>query len=211
MDKIDLKILKRGYYPKGGGEILLEITPRLKFDLEEMPVAKIKLVEQGTLEQIRGIVNVSSELAESEVAERIQRAVQNSLKSFEVPVSVRTEYAKSLSVGGEALVWALYSEEGTMSYDNPVLLGASALLEKGKSSETIGKEASLSLENELKSESAVDHYLADQLIPFMGLLPGSEIKVSSISDHLKTNIFVVEKFLPVGFSIKGDLVICSRL
>lgn len=211
VDKIDLKILKRGYYPKGGGEILLEITPRLKFDLEEMPVAKIKLVEQGTLEQIRGIVNVSSELAESEVAERIQRAVQNSLKSFEVPVSVRTEYAKSLSVGGEALVWALYSEEGTMSYDNPVLLGASALLEKGKSSETIGKEASLSLENELKSESAVDHYLADQLIPFMGLLPGSEIKVSSISDHLKTNIFVVEKFLPVGFSIKGDLVICSRL
>jgi RNA 3'-terminal phosphate cyclase len=29
-EKIELKILKRGYYPQGGGEIQLEINPKFK-------------------------------------------------------------------------------------------------------------------------------------------------------------------------------------
>src|SRR3989338_10073464 len=82
VEKIEIKILKRGYYPKGQGVIRLEISPRFnihKYDSfsalsEELPfkVPKIVMLEQGKLEQIRGIINVSVELQEKEVGERIK-------------------------------------------------------------------------------------------------------------------------------------------
>ena len=216
VEKIELKIIKRGYYPKGGGEIHLEITPKFKlneFDnfeglLEELQfkVAKIKLVGQGELEQIRGIVDVSDELVDKEVAERVKRSAESVLKSFEAPINIRAEYSKSLSVGGNCLLWAIFSQNGKVDFDNPVILGGDALIEKGKSSEEIGKGAAEKLKKEIDSEAAVDHYLADQLIPFMALLPESEILASSVSDHAKTNIYVVEKFLSVGFKIEGNRI-----
>ena len=216
VEKIEMKILKRGYYPRGGGEVELKITPRWKlkdFDsysalLEEVRVktAKIALSAQGKLEQIRGVVNVSSELQEKEVGERIQRVCEGDLKKLGVPVNVRVDYVNSLSVGGEVLLWGVFSNNGQVDYDNPVLLGGDALIEKGKRSEEVGKEAVAELLEEVESEAAVDVHLADMLIPFMGLLCGSSIEVSSVSDHVLTNIYVVEKFLDVGFSVEGKRI-----
>lgn len=47
--------------------------------------------------------------------------------------------------------------------------------------------------------------MGDQIIPYLGLV-GGKIKVSEITDHLKSNIWVVEKFLPVKFKIEGNIV-----
>ncbi len=216
VEKIELKIIKRGYFPKGGGEIQLEVTPR--FNLEnydnfvslmeeiEFKICKIKLENQGELEQIKGVINLSSELEEKEVGERIQRAVINQLSKHDSAINIRVEYAKSFSVGGEVLLWAIFSNDGKVDFDNPVLLGSSVLVEKGKTSEAIGKEVALLLEKEITSKSAVDHFLGDQLIAYMGLLPGSKINVSEISNHANTNIYIVEKFLPVGFRNEGSYI-----
>jgi len=214
VEKIELKVIKKGYYPKGGGEVKLEITPRMKKETdfgafnEELQVkcAKINLLVQDELEQIRGIVNLSAELQEKEVGERIKKAAEGSLKEFAVAKNIRIEYSKTDSVGGELVLWALFSEKGKINFDNPVVLGGDALIEKGKSSESIGKEAAEKLKREIASGAAVDHYIEDQLIQFMGLLPGSEIEVSELSEHTKTNIYVVEKFLPVSFKIKGKKI-----
>jgi RNA 3'-terminal phosphate cyclase len=40
----------------------------------------------------------------------------------------------------------------------------------------------------------------------MGLLPESIILVREVSDHVKTNIYVVEKFLKVQFEIENDKI-----
>lgn len=212
-EKIELKILKRGYYPKGGGEISLEISPKFKLgsyssfseflnDLSQR-TAKIKLVEQGKLEQIKGVINISQELAEKNVAERIQNSATTVLKNLKAPVNIRVDYANSLSIGGEILLWALFSQNNRMDFDNPVILGGDALVEKNKSSEEIGKEAAEELIAEIDSGSAVDKHLADQLISFMALLPDSEIRCSQITEHARTNIYVAEHFLPIKFEIAG--------
>ncbi len=212
VDKLELKVLKRGYYPKGGGEVVVEVSPRFnltKYEslgslLEELSakLCKIKLVEQGKLQQVRGVVNVSSELVDAEVGERIQRAAS---AGFEVPVNVRVDYAKTLNVGGEVLLWGVFGEGG-VDFDNPVLIGSSGLLDKRKSSEELGKEVARMLQKEMDSECAVDEHLADQLVMFMGLLPGSIIKTSSVSDHVKSNVYVVEKFLDIGFKIEKNMI-----
>ena len=216
VEKMEMKILKRGYYPKGQGLIRLEISPRFNIHKypsfsalsEELPfkVPKFILLEQGRLEQIRGIVNVSAELQEKEVGERIRNALVGSVKQYDVPVNIRGEYAKAESVGGEALVWGVFSKDGKVDYDNPVLLAGDALVEKNKSSEEIGKEAAEEMKKQIAAGAAVDHYLADQLIQFMGLLPGSRIMAGEVSKHAETNMYVVEKFLPVAFRIEGKVV-----
>ncbi|HLD40008.1 MAG TPA: RNA 3'-terminal phosphate cyclase [Candidatus Nanoarchaeia archaeon] len=216
VEKIEMKILKRGYYPKGQGLIRLEISPRFtihKYEsfsalAEELPfkVPKIKLLEQGKLEQIRGIVNVSAELQEKEVGERIKNAIVGSLRSYHAPINIRAEYAKAESIGGEALVWGVFSHDGKVDFDNPVLLAGDALVEKGKSSEEIGQAAAEELKKQIDAGVAVDHHLADQLVQFMGLLPGSKIKAGKISKHAETNMYVLEKFLPVAFKIEGNVV-----
>tara|TARA_Y100000310_G_scaffold243013_1_gene247362 strand:+ start:976 stop:2061 length:1086 start_codon:yes stop_codon:yes gene_type:complete len=217
VEKIELKILRRGYYPKGNGLISLEISSRHKnqdFNVfyEELnsQVPAIKLIKQGTLEQIKGVVNVSKELAEKEVGERIKKTAEVKLKKYEVPVNIRVDYAESLSVGGEVLLWGMFSEEGKINSDNPVILGSDVLIEKGKSSEQIGSEVAERLIKEIDSKAAVDYNLADQLISIMALLPNSEIKVSKISDHTKTNFYVCEQFLPIGFKIEGDVISVER-
>ena len=216
VEKIEIKILRRGYYPKGLGSIRLEISPRFnlhKYESfsalrDELPfkVQKILLLEQGKLEQIRGIVNVSSELQEKDVGDRIKNAALGGLKQYNVPANIRVEYAKAESIGGEVLVWGIFSAGGKVDYDNPVILAGDALIEPQKSSEEIGKEAAGELKKQIDAGAAVDYHLADQLIQFMGLLPGSQMKAGELSKHAQTNMYVVEKFLPVGFKVENNMV-----
>lgn len=216
VEKIELKILKRGYYPKGQGLIRLEISPRFNIHKygsfsalrDELPfkVPKLTLIEQGKLEQIRGIVNVSAELQEKEVGDRIKIAAVGSLKQYNVPINIRMEYAQAESIGGEVLVWGIFSTRSKVDYDNPVLLAGDALVDISKSSEEIGKEAAEELKKQIDAGAAVDHHLADQLIQFMGLLPGSKIKAGEVSKHAETNMYVAEKFLSVGFKVENNIV-----
>ena len=213
VEKIELKILRRGYYPKGNGLISLEISPKHKnqefnafYEELSSSVPRIHLISQGNLEQIKGIVNCANVLSNKQVGERIQKSAEMKLSQLNVPVTIRVDYSESLSLGGEALIWGIFSEEGKINFDNPIILGSDVLIEKGKSSEQIGKEAAEKLVKEMDSGAAVDHNLADQLIAFMSLLPGSKIKVSDISDHAKTNFYVCEQFLPVGFKIEDNVI-----
>ncbi|MBI2669430.1 RNA 3'-terminal phosphate cyclase [Candidatus Woesearchaeota archaeon] len=203
VEKIEIKIEQRGYYPEGGGKVTAEITPKIKMEnsftsLDFSLVPKIQLAEQGKLEQIKGLINVSAELEEPQVAERIRRAAEAKLRKYQVPINIRLEYAKSRSIGGEALFWAVF--------DTEVILGADSLIEKGRRSEDIGTEAAEKLIVEIDSGAAVDVHAEDQLIPFLALLPGSTIKVREVTQHAKTNIYVVEKFLPVKFEVKDSVI-----
>lgn len=216
VEKIKLKILKRGYYPKGGGEVSLEISPKFKLNNYEnfaqfnedlnFRTAKINLVEQGKLEQIKGVVNVSAELQEKDVGERIKTAAESVLRKYSLPIDIRVEYTNTLSTGGAIVLWAIFGQDGKVDFDNPVILGADALVERGKSSEQVGKEAAEKLIVEIDSGAAVDRYLADQLISFMALLPGSEIKPREVSKHAQTNIYVAEKFLDAGFKVERNKI-----
>ncbi len=205
VDKIDLKIIKRGYYPKGGGEIQLIIHPKYlnEFyqDLREIP--RINLTELGDLVQIKGVINCSTHLEEKEVAERIKRSAEITLAPRNCPTDIRIEYANTLSPGGEIVLWAQYASEEEINFKNPVILGADARAEKGKSAEKVGQEAANNLIQEIKSGACVDKYLADQLLLYLALLPGSKMRISELTEHTKTNMYIIEKFLDIKFNLKG--------
>jgi RNA 3'-terminal phosphate cyclase len=86
------------------------------------------------------------------------------------------------------------------------LAGFSALGERGKPAEKVAREACLSLLEFLKTEAALEEHLADQILPFLALTKRpSSFTVSKITSHLQTNVWVVEKFLPLKIKVEGRL------
>lgn len=213
---IEYELEKRGYYPKGGGKFIIRIKPKYSIkdhktfidfiDFLRKEENKIELVKQGKLLVIKGISNASKDLMKPKVAERQAKYAKYLLNKFG-PVKIDINYSDSLSTGSAIVLWALYSVKKDYDLVNPVILGSDALGKKGKRAEKVGEEAAKRLIKQINSEAAVDKYLADQLLLYMALF-GGKIKSSEITDHTKTNKYIIEKFLDVKFKIKNNIISC---
>ena len=202
---IDVKLERRGYYPKGGGKVDIKIKPK-----EEKP--QINFIEQHSLIQIKGISHASSDLQKAEVAERQAKAAKLTLNKLSCPIQIRTEYPSTLSTGSGITLWAIFSKDSNeIDLNNPIILGSDALGERGKRSEDVGKEAAEKLLKEIAGKAPVDSHLADNLIPFLALF-GGKIRVSRITDHTLTNIYVCEQFLGKIFELdKANNIIEAKI
>lgn len=89
-------------------------------------------------------------------------------------------------------------EEPALSPGNAVTLwkgfrGAYVLGERGKRAEIVAEEA-FSILNQENEE--IDSHLADQLLLYAALAEGkSSFTTSHITEHLRTNAYVIERFL----------------
>lgn len=189
--KADLEIIKRGYYPKGGGQIKVKIEP-IKEPKE------ISLTQPGRLLEIKTISIASRPLSERQVAERQAKKAEEILRQkFLASVKIETKYVDTLSIGSEINLLA-YTENGC-------ILWSDVRGERTKSAEEVGKEAAEKLIKEIASGAAVDFHLADNLIPWLCLL-GGEIKTSLISLHTQTNLWVCELFFGKRFELKDTTI-----
>ena len=67
-------------------------------------------------------------------------------------------------------------------------------------------EAVDSLKDYLESEGCVDPYLTDQIVPFMALAKGNScFTTKRITEHLLTNLWVIQHFLDVTISREGEI------
>jgi len=125
---------------------------------------------------------------------------------------MQTSYSETLSTGSGITLWAIFSkQEDEIDLNNPIRLGADALGERGKKAELVGEEAAKTLTAEIRSNAPVDMHLADQILPIMALVSKSKIKTSKITNHTKTNIYTIEKFLGKAFSINESNNIISTI
>jgi RNA 3'-terminal phosphate cyclase (GTP) len=202
---VEANLFKRGYYPKGGGEVRVVINGKYS-SLHEVP--STILLEQKKLLQIRGVSHASADLEDAKVAERQSESAKLHLDKLKIPFSISRQYYPALSTGSGITLWAVFGED-EIDYKNPVILGADSLGDKGKKAEVVGKEAAEMLMREISSGAAVDKHLADQLIPFMALA-GGIIKTNEVTNHVNSNIYVAEKFLDVKFTIKDNIISCEK-
>jgi len=208
---INVHLIKRGYYPKGNGSVEISIKPLYKIVKKEFikelqqNFTPLNLINQGNLIYIKGVSHASSDLQKAHVAERQAETAELLLKQYGT-VDIRTEYSETLSTGSGITVWAIYSKDkDEIDFRNPIRLGADSLGEKGKKAEMVGTEAAERLINEMKSNAPIDQYLGDQILPFLALVKG-QVKVSHITNHCKTNMYVIEKFLGTKFEINENII-----
>ncbi len=65
------------------------------------------------------------------------------------------------------------------------------------------KKPHRTLVTELSAKPTVDEYLADMLIPYMALTEGkSSFLTRAISEHIESNIWLMEKMLNAKFTIE---------
>lgn len=205
LGKIDFKILKRGYFPKGQGEIQLTISSN--YSIEEENIPKINLLNRGRAKHIFIYCNSSLELEEARVCQRAIDEAKQKLQTFlklkneelseefeGTEVTSDMSYSKTTSTGTIITSWCKFQNS---------IMGADSLGEKGKKSETMGQEVASKLITLMNSKAVVDEYLADQLIPYLAICKGS-FKTNKISKHLKSNIYICQQFLDVLFEIDEE-------
>jgi RNA 3'-phosphate cyclase len=213
---ISVQTKKRGYYPKGNGNVIVRIKPRiLRNDfatfgaflqaLQKQP--RLQLTEQGHLMHIKGVSHASKSLEDARVAERQAHSAQQALARYNCPVSIRSEYSDALSPGSGITLWAVFSKnKEDIDVTNPIIIGADQLGEKGTPAEDIGKNTAQQLHNTIRTGAPADPHLADNLIPWMALCPPSTIKTSAIIPHTTTNIHVTKKFIQTKFTITDSTI-----
>jgi RNA 3'-phosphate cyclase len=181
-------LTKRGYFPRGGGEVSVV--------LKRTDLSPVQLLEPGQIRMIQGRSHASNALRERQVAERQQEGAMACLKKAGVPVEIEVEYGPSASPGSGIDLWAL--AENTV-------LGANALGARGKKAEEVGSEAAAALIRQLSSRAALDEWMGDQILPFLAIAGGeSTISIARITDHLRTNLWVINHFLPIETQIEEE-------
>lgn len=181
-----IELIKRGYYPKGGGEIFLKVFPST--------IKSISLTKRKT-KKLK-IICSFSKLPEQLIREKIKNIESKLLeKKFNVQVSIKNQNA--VDSGSTLLI---------TSIDDESIIGIDSIFDK-KSNEFF-----VNLKNITENNLGVDENLADMLVVPASLAKGMTIfRVPRISKHLETNLFVTSKItgcrygvgkLPDGFEIR---------
>jgi len=188
--RIEINILKRGYYPEGEAKVEVIVHPSKLKNLE--------LAERDSLKKITVISGASEFLKPKKVAERQLAGVREILGKLKLPIEEKVQYHQTQCPGSQICLIA--------EFENTVI-GTDNLGKLGKRAEDVGKEAALELLKEQKSQACLDKHLADQILPYLALAKGkSSVTVSEITNHCKTNIWVIEKFLDGKFKAEDHRI-----
>ena len=191
---VEVNVLRRGHYPKGGGIVEVRTKPVRK-------LSPLICVERGSVLAIEGISHAVR--LPKHVAERQAKSAKQFLEKHGYrKVSIRLEYyehGKDLHLGpGSGIVlWALTERS---------IIGADALGARGKPAEVVGREAAEKLVKALSTKACYDKHMGDMIIPFLAMADGiSEISASELTMHTITNIEVVKKLAEVDIELEGGL------
>jgi RNA 3'-terminal phosphate cyclase (ATP) len=173
-----LKMVRPGFYPRGGGTVEVHIQPAAK-------LGGLKLLEGGPVKKVTGLSAVAS--LPEEIGKRQARRATNRLRSLGLPVAIREESWAS----GPGTVLAV---ELDTSPAPTLFFGLGA---RGKPAERVADEAADQAIAYLNAApAAVDSHSADQIVLPLALADGpSEFSVACVTQHLLTNIAVIQQFV----------------
>jgi RNA 3'-terminal phosphate cyclase (ATP) len=186
--RAETQISRWGWYPKGGGEIKASLWSC-------KPSGSIVFDKSFKVKRVTG-VSASSQLPEH-IRIRQRRQLLLRLEKAGIEADIGLMDVPALNPGSLVFLCVQGGES---------LAGFSALGARGKRAERVADEAADALFRFLNSEAALDHYLADQILIYLAITPGEHrFTTSKITQHLLTNTWVIEQFLPVRFEVEGGV------
>lgn len=169
--EVEVKLIKRGYYPKGGGKIEVTVKPSR--------ITGAEFSEQK--EDVKGTSHCQN--LPEHVAKRQANAALEFLKERGIEAKINTEVTSGFSTGSGITIWSGYKGDGSLG-------------ERGKRAEVVGREAAERFYIEYSTPGVFDSHLADQLMPFAAAGRGKTVYTTTkITMHQKSNAYVIEKFL----------------
>ncbi|PVG03083.1 RNA 3'-terminal phosphate cyclase [Serendipita vermifera] len=187
----DVEIIRRGYYPKGGGEVVVRIQPVSE------PLPAIAVLDRGEVMKIRGRsyvagwpIELAKDCRDAAVSLLTQRGIDPSIIDIPYVKELPTEAHGS---GSGIVLWA--------ETENGCILGGGAIGKKGADPAEVGKEAAEELFENLNQGGCVDKALQDQWIIFGALAKGtSRIRCGlPLTLQTRTAIWLAEQMTEAKF------------
>lgn len=179
---ISAKLMQPGFYPAGGGKIRVHIepTPRL---------VPVDLHRRGKILDYRACAMIAN--LPRHIAERELRTVAQSLGWD--PQHLCIEEVAHAQGPGNVLSLKIISE-----YVTEVFTGFG---ERRVTAEQVAQRACKQARAYMSAQAPIGPHLADQLLLPMALTGGGSFRTMPPSSHSKTNIEVIQSFLPVDVRI----------
>jgi RNA 3'-terminal phosphate cyclase (ATP) len=174
--RIELALISSGFYPAGGGEVVMTVAP-------SQALAPLHLgdpVVSSTL-RLRAIVSgLSEEIARREVADAVSLLPGEPLESATAVVE---------SPGKGNAMWLVARDEGTSVCNVFAGIG-----EIGVRAEEVGQGVARSFLDWRATGASVEAHLADQLMLPIALAGEGSFTCSELTLHSRTNIEVIRAF-----------------
>jgi len=181
------RLVRHGFFPKGGGRIEVEITPA--------PLRKIDCMERGPLEACSATALIAA--LPFEIAERELRMARKLLPDWPEEAFAVRQLPEQVGPGNALLLEARFANV------TEIVTGFGKL---GVSSEALAKTAAQRMAGYLASRAFAGPYLADQLILPFALAGGGSFTTVKPSQHARTAADIVALFTGrrFGFAQQAD-------
>jgi len=178
---VEAQLDRVGFYPAGGGAWSARVVPA-------KALRPLTLLERGEVRQRRVIADVAN--IPFEIAEREARKA-----AAELSWPLETGKPRTITSDGPGNVLAIEIETGTVT---EIFTGFG---ERGVSAEAVVARTVKEVREYLASNASVGPHLADQLLLPLALAGSGSFVTMPPTAHTRTNIAVIEKFLPVEITL----------
>jgi RNA 3'-terminal phosphate cyclase (ATP) len=185
--EVELSWTRAGFFPAGGGELRLNIRP-----------SKLKPIGFG---DVASKLDITAIATTSNLPEHVSERGLAKAKELLGAVSTRANVVPGESTGAAMAVVARHDH----GFGGATILGS-----KGKPMEAVAEDVALAFKMWRASGAGVDEHLADQLVLPASLAGGqSEWTANEVTEHLRTVVWLVQKFLPVQAEVGYRVVLLS--
>lgn len=194
--KVEARLVRSGYFPAGGGRIEVVIEPTTAL----LPLEMMFRDKEVTLRAEVRSVNLPGRISQRQVHELHKHL---GLAPEHCTVS---ESDKGPGPGNVIFVRAK-GQRHTEVF--------SGFGERGVTSVQIVKRLAREVSTYMDSDAPVGVHLADQLLLPMALAGGGSFRTVGVSDHARTNMEVIQRFLDVDFEAsrqgRGDCTVVCKV
>jgi RNA 3'-phosphate cyclase len=192
--EVELTLQRRGYYPRGGGEVELVIQPcRLK---------PLRIEAPGAVRDIRGIAHIAN--LPAHIATRMQQTAVRLLADV-ARVEIEQQMLgrdQAIGQGGAIVLWARTAH---------TLLGGSEVAQRGIPAERIAETAARTLREDISAGATLDLHAADQMLIYGALAQGPSCFLARrLTSHAQTALWLLQQFLPLRVDTRSAGA-CTRV
>ena len=173
---IAAELERPGFYPAGGGRFAIELVGG-------GALGALSLIERGAIERVK-IKTIVAQIPEH-VAVREMKTLAGQLA--DLPIEVETATVESAGPGNVATV-VIRAAHITETF--------SAFGEQGVRAESVAHRLAGEVRKYLASDAPVGEHLADQLLIPLALAGRGRFRTAEPSLHTRTNLEVIELFMP---------------
>lgn len=177
---IHARLRRHGFYPRGGGQLEVEIEPPSE-------LRPLELTEVATSPALRALVivaNLPRHIAERELA----------VLDHQLALTTKEVVQPACAGAGNALMVEI-AQPGLREV-------MSAIGEKGKPAERVAGELLDEVTTYLAAGAPVGEHLADQLLLPLCLARGGSYLTPTVSSHTRTNINIIRRFTEAAIDVE---------